>query len=316
MTGIRVVDPGLLTTVQDLGRIGHQREGMVVAGAMDPISLQMANILVGNPRDTASLEITLLGPKLEFTIDTVIAITGADLQPRIDGQPVPTWCGLAVKKGNILEFGGIKSGCRSYLAISGGFELAQVMGSSSTYLRGQLGGFQGRALQKGDFLPIKSPIIDPISFRPRWYFNQPVYSREKEVRVIRGPEFERFTPAGITTFYSAKYEVTSLSDRMGYRLKGPKIESQAGSDIISDAIPFGGIQVPADGMPIILMADRQTTGGYTRIGTVISVDLPLISQSKPGDLLRFCQVSVEEAQELYLQMEKVLESLSEDRLFS
>ncbi|AZR72089.1 KipI antagonist [Anoxybacter fermentans] len=314
MKGIRVLEPGLLTTVQDLGRWGHQQYGIPVAGAMDHLSLQIANLLVGNARDEACLEITLLGPKLMFEVDTVIAITGADLKPKLNGVAIDGWRGIPVERGSILEFGPIRSGCRGYLAVAGGFDLPVVMGSRSTYLRGKLGGFEGRALKKGDHLPFRRYDLDLNGFFPKWYFTQPQYPKKKEIRVVRGPQAEMFTDEGIKTFFNSEYEVTPASDRMGYRLKGPKIEHRDGSDIISDGIPFGGIQVPSDGMPIVLMADRQTTGGYAKIGTVISVDLPLIAQSKPGDIFRFIEVTVEEAQELYLEMERVLASLEKYQL--
>lgn len=313
MNGIKILESGLLTTVQDLGRWGYQQVGMVVSGAMDHLSLQIANLLVGNSRSEAGLEITLLGPKIEFETGVVIAITGADLRPKINGEAVDGWRGIYVPKGSILEFGTIQSGCRAYLAVSGGFDLPEVMGSRSTYLRGKLGGLQGRVLAKGDYLPLRKKNLNPDDLRFRWYFNQPKYPATKEIRIVPGPQFEMFSATGIDNFFNDTYEVTSASDRMGYRLKGPEVEHLDGSDIISDGIPFGGIQVPADGMPIILMADRQTTGGYAKIGTVATVDLPLIAQSKPGDQLKFCKVTVEEAQELYLRLEEILLSLEKYR---
>lgn len=313
MSGIKILEPGLLTTVQDLGRWGYQQVGIVVSGAMDHLSLQMANLLVGNCRDEAGLEITLFGPKLEFETDTVIAITGASLRPKINGEIVDGWRGIFVPAGSILEFGAIQSGCRAYLTVSGGFDLPKVMGSRSTYLLGKLGGLQGRALVKGDYVPLRKKNLSLDDVRFRWYFNQPEYSMTKEVRIVPGPQFEMFSSEGIDNFFNGTYEITPASDRMGYRLKGPKVEHRNGSDIISDGIPFGGIQVPPDGMPIILMADRQTTGGYAKIGTVATVDLPLIAQSKPGDQLKFCKVSVEEAQELYLKLEEILSSLEKYR---
>lgn len=308
MKGIRVLQPGLLSTVQDLGRWGYQEQGMVVAGAMDPISLQIANILVGNPRGEACLEMTLLGPKLEFTIDAVIAMTGADMGAKLNGTPLEGWRQVMVKAGSILEIGTAENGCRTYLAVAGGFDLPSVMGSASTYLRGHLGGFQGRALIKDDLLPLRQSETQSEVKLP-WFFAQPLYSRTSQVRVVRGPQAEMFTEEGLATFFGSEYEVTPTSDRMGYRLKGAMVTHQQGSDIISDGIAFGAIQVPADGMPIILMADRQTTGGYAKIGTVISIDLPIVAQSKPGDRLTFVEVSVEEAQAQYLALERILQSL-------
>lgn len=313
MNGVRVLEPGLLTTVQDLGRWGYQQAGMVVAGAMDSLSLQIANLLVGNSRNTGCLEITLLGPKLQFLSDTLIAITGADLAPRLNGNPIKGWAAQQANKGSVLEFGGVKSGSRAYLAISGGFDLPLVMGSMSTYLRGRLGGFLGRALEKNDLLPINSPANSPTDL-PNWYVKQPEYQQKKQIRVVSGPDAGRFTDRGCKTFFSSSYTVTSLADRMGYRLEGERVESDRGYDIISDGISFGSIQIPPNGMPIILLADRQTTGGYTRIATVISVDLPLIAQSNPGDIFAFTEVSVTEAQRLYIQREAILRSLANYRL--
>lgn len=306
--GVRVLEPGLLTTLQDLGRIGHQHEGMVVAGAMDTFSLQMANLLVGNVRTEACLEITLTGPRLEFLADTVLAITGAEMSPKLDGVLVAGWQALRARAGSVLEFGRLRSGCRAYLAVAGGWALEPVLGSKSTFLRGQVGGFRGRALAKGDVLPIYKGAIDEV--RQMWKIRQPHYPTQTTLRTIIGPQAEMFTDAGRATFYTSEYTIAPASDRMGYRLQGPAIERRMGSDIISDSIPFGGIQVPADGMPIILLADRQTTGGYAKIATVIGVDLPMLAQLKPGNLVRFQEVSIEEAQRLYREREAFLEKFA------
>lgn len=303
-----MLEPGMLTTVQDLGRIGHQHEGMVVAGAMDTFSLQIANLLVGNTRDEACLEMTLTGPRLEFMGETVFAITGADMSPRLDGVPVVGWRTLRAQAGSVLEFGRLQSGCRAYLAMGGGLALEPVLGSKSTYLRGQVGGFKGRALVKGDVLPLRqiSETASRFAGVKLWKILQPQYPVRATLRVISGPQAEMFTETGRATFYTTAYTITPASDRMGYRLQGQTIERRAGSDIISDSIPFGGIQVPADGMPIILLADRQTTGGYAKIATVISTDLPLLAQLKPGNLVSFQEVTIEEAQRLYRERENFL----------
>lgn len=282
---------------------------MVVAGAMDPISLQVANILVGNPRGEACLELTFLGPKLEFTADAVIALTGADMAPKLNGDRIEGWRRIWVPAGSVLEMGGARNGCRTYLAVAGGFDLPQVMGSAATYLRGQIGGLHGRALMQDDLLPLRYREI-PVDPVLPWFFAQPVYPQTATIRIVRGPQAAMFTEEGMSALFGGEYEVTPTSDRMGYRLQGAPVSHRAGSDIISDGIAFGAVQVPADGMPIILLADRQTTGGYAKVGTVISLDLSAVAQSKPGDRLRFAEVSVEEAQNLYLEMERILESLA------
>ena len=302
--GVRIVEPGLLTTVQDLGRVGHQHEGMVVAGAMDAFSMQVANLLVGNERNAACLEVTLLGPKLEFVMDVLFAVTGAQFGLKLDGAALPGWRAVQAKAGSVLEFGAAGNGCRGYLAIAGGIAVPSVMGSRATYLRGQVSGFHGRALERGDVLQVYAAGV--ANTCRSWYIRQPHYPVECTVRVVCGPHAEMFTKEGLATFFSSEYDVTPASDRMGYRLKGATIERNGSSDIISDSIPLGGIQVPADGQPIVLMADRQTTGGYPRIGTVISVDLPWLAQCKPGSRVRFQKVAVEEAQRLYREMEHLL----------
>lgn len=309
MGGIQVIEPGLLTTIQDQGRWGYQKEGIPVSGAMDTLSLQIANLLVSNSRNEACLEITLLGPKLKFDTDTTIAITGANLQPKLNGHPISGWRSIQIEKGSLLEFNQAQQGCRAYLATSGGFKIDEVMESKSTYLRGSIGGYKGRSLEKDDYIPIVGSQVN----EPNWYFNQPKYPNTKEIRVVMGPQARMFTEEGIANFFNSQYKVSPASDRMGYRLKGPVIGTKGGSDIISDGIPFGGIQIPSDGSPIILMADRQPTGGYAKIGTVATVDLPQIAQSKPGDILKFKRINISQAQKLYNQLEMVLVSLDRYR---
>lgn len=307
---ITVIKPGLLTTVQDLGRTGYQQYGMVVAGAMDSYSLQVGNLLVGNRRGEAGLEITWLGPVLRFEEEAVIALTGADLSPLLDGKPVPLWKSISIGKGQELRFKGPVAGMRTYLCVAGGIRVPTVMGSRSTYLKGRIGGVHGRALQSGDVLETgRSPQpADRVGRQPAPSM-RPRYGKDIRLRVIPGPQAEAFTEEGIHTFYHADFEVTSRSDRMGYRLDGPVIGHRAGADIISDAIAPGAVQIPAEGRPIILMADRQTTGGYTKIATVISVDLPRLAQAGPGTRITFHEVGVDEAQELAVEQESLLKIL-------
>lgn len=308
---IRVLKPGLLTTIQDLGRYGYQQFGMVVAGAMDGFALQIANLLVGNNRDEAGIEITMVGPELLFLEDAIIALCGADLSPTLDGHPVPNWTSFHVKSGQILRFGHIRSGARAYLAVSGGLVIPAIMNSKSTYLKAGIGGIAGRALQKGDILRgTKHSFVKKIAGRRLATVEIPTYSSKEEIRVLLGPDQDAFTEEGIETFLSQRYTVSHESDRMGYRLTGPSIRHKDRADILSDAILFGTVQVPASGEPIILMADRQTVGGYARIATVISVDFSLLAQLKPNDQLYFRAVSLREAQELYMKQEGLLKMLS------
>ncbi|WP_347551661.1 biotin-dependent carboxyltransferase family protein [Pseudalkalibacillus hwajinpoensis] len=304
----KVVKSGLLTTIQDNGRSGYQQYGIVVAGAMDPFSMNIANFLVGNPGNEAVLEVTVMGPTIDVVGDAVIAISGGDLSPKVNGEKAPMWKSFEVKEGDRLEFGQPVEGARSYVSVAGGFDIPLVMGSKSTYLRAGIGGLDGRALEKGDVLN-GTGGVNGISGRALHPEEVPTYKKEMDIRVVMGPHLNAFSDAAVQTFLSSTYEVTPKSDRMGFRVKGPKIEHETSADIISEAIPLGGIQVPANGEPIILMADRQTTGGYTRIGTVISRDIPYLAQAMPGCKIRFCEVNVEEAQEIYEDNDRFIRTL-------
>lgn len=305
-----VLQPGMLTLVQDLGRYGYQEFGVPVAGSMDSLSTMVANILVGNPRNFAVLEMMLIGPTIKFDSDVSIAITGGNLSPEINGNAIPMWMTLQVKQGDILSFKGLKSGIRSYLAIDGGIDTPIIMNSRSTYTKASLGGFEGRALKKGDIVAIG---VNDIKCTGKVFHEDliPNYPNRITCRVILGPQENRFTSVGIQTFLSNEYVVTNECDRMGYRLEGDVIEHTSGGDIISDGITFGAIQVPSHGMPIIMMADRQTTGGYTKIAGVIAVDLPKLAQAKPGDTIRFKTISIEDAHKLLRDQEIFLKSLEE-----
>ncbi|PTM53241.1 biotin-dependent carboxyltransferase family protein [Desmospora activa] len=311
MTGVVVKKAGMLTTVQDGGRTGYQAFGMGVSGAMDPFALQVGNLLVGNPREEAAVEITLSGPELEWRQDAWIALTGADLSPTLDGIPLPLWKTLRVKAGQMLRFGKPRRGVRCILAVAGGIDVKAVMGSKSTYLKGRVGGFQGRPLKKGDVLNIGRPRLPDhqLSGRALARREQPVYRKEACLRTVEGPQLQAFTDEGIRCFYEESYQVSPQSDRMGCRLQGPSIQHRKSADIISDATPPGAVQVPADGQPIILMADRQTTGGYTKIATILSVDLPLVAQAAPGHRFTFKRVTVAEAQQLAIEQERFLRML-------
>ena len=294
---ITVLNPGLLTTVQDMGRVGYQQFGVSVSGVMDPRAAATANILVGNPEDEAVLECTMLGPQLRFDGANTIALTGGDLMASLDGQPLPTYRAIAVQAGQTLRFQAPKTGCRAYIAFTGGLDIPVVMGSRSTYLKAKIGGFQGRKLEKPKNL--NERYIYP-EFIPR-----PVYT----IRVVMGPQDDAFTEKGIATFLGETYSVTNEFDRMGCRMDGPVIEHVTDGNIISDGIAFGAIQVPTEGKPIIMMADRQTTGGYTKIANVISADFRLLGQLKAGDKVKFEKVSIQAAQEALLNQRAALRTL-------
>ncbi|WP_156289583.1 5-oxoprolinase subunit C family protein [Oceanobacillus salinisoli] len=307
---IKVEKSGLSTSIQDLGRTGYQQYGVVVSGAMDVFALQVGNLLVGNPRNAAGIEAVIMGPKLNFLKNTVIAVCGADLSPTLDGKEIPMWTSIFVETGQSLSFGKPKNGAYTYVTVAGGIETPVVMGSRSTYVKAAIGGGEGRCLQKGDVL--KAGKMETVQFKEKSLSPEliPSYETHPKIRVILGPDEKAFTASGIETFLSEKYKITTKTDRMGARLEGPKIEHISGADIISDSIFPGTIQVPANGQPIILLADRQTTGGYTRIANVISVDFAKVAQSLPGTELEFEAVTVEKAQQLYVKREKILRQLS------
>ncbi|SEB72923.1 biotin-dependent carboxyltransferase family protein [Paenibacillus sp. GP183] len=318
---LHIINPGLLSTIQDLGRFGFQNQGVIVCGAMDSFALRAANVLVGNGQGEAALEITLLGPSIRFEAETLIAICGADLSPIIDGQPVPLWRPVLVKTGKVLEFGACMQGTRAYLAVAGGIDVPLVMESRSTYLRAELGGLDGRAMKAGDVLLSRSVSEIPKNYikkslralksRPfaaaPWFIGspaRPAYAREAVIRVIRGRDFAYFTEDSRNAFVSQPFRVTPQSDRMGYRMEGPVLELESPLEPISQGVSFGTVQVPSEGNPIVLMADRQTIGGYPSIAEVATVDLPVLAQVKPGEYVRFTEISLEKAEELYIDMEQ------------
>lgn len=319
---ITVLNPGLLTSIQDLGRIGFQKYGVIVSGAMDSFSLRLANILVGNSEGEAALEITLIGPTLRIKKGTVFVITGADISPTIDGEMVPMWRPVYINKDSILEFGACKSGCRAYLAFAGGFKIPEIMGSKSTYIRAGIGGYKGRALKKDDILEFENPkkksidIIDKLSkqLSPKKFKSTNWYIKGMEnencevttIRVIRERQFQNFTEESINDFFHSSFNISIKSDRMGYRLSGTKLNLKKPLEMISEAVYFGTIQVPPDGNPIILLADRQTAGGYPKIAQIVSVDIHKIVQLKPNEKIMFKEISLEDAEELYFEREKYI----------
>ena len=307
--GVKIVNPGVLLTVQDGGRRGYQRYGIAEAGAADRDSMAIANILAGNDKDEALLEASLIGPVMEFTADCAIALTGADMSPEINGSPVEMYSTIKASAGDILSFKGLKNGLRTYIAFAGGLSVGRELGSASTDIKAGLGGIEGRALKAGDELSFAKEFDPEKDLTGRSAERPRELDGNYELRVIPGPEDDRFTEKGIKTFFDSEYIVDASSDRMGVRLSGPEIKHIDGADIISNGIPLGGIQVADNGQPMIMLSDRQTTGGYTKIGCVASVDIPLIAQAKPGDHIRFRRISVEDAQTLLRERENYYEEL-------
>ncbi len=298
---LQVETGGLLTTVQDAGRVGYQRDGLTPSGPMDPWAQAVANILCGNERGAAALEITLLGPTLRVLAPVRLALTGGDLSATADGLPLPVWQTHTLTPGQTLRFGRRRSGARAYLAVPGGFAVPPVLGSQSTFLRGGFGGMEGRRLQAGDILegrPARSAGPNVGLAAP------PVYANPAILRVLPGPHEACFSEAARTAFFDAHYSVSPRADRQGFRLDGPPVPPL--SSILSEAAPFGGVQMPPDGQPLLLMADRQPTGGYPLIGVVISADLTLAGQLAPGDAVRFWPVTLAEAHRAARAQERAL----------
>ena len=306
---ITVLNPGLMTTVQDQGRIGYQQFGVSVSGVMDPRAAAVANMLVGNDEKEAVLECTMMGPHLQFNETNCIAITGGDLMPTIDGKPVPNYTAIKVEAGQVLKFTMPKTGCRAFIAFAGGLDIPEVMGSRSTYMKAKIGGKEGRKLQKDDVIGFRAPKAELKNMNFRSMASEFVPRKEYTIRVVLGPQDDYFTDAGIQTFLSQVYTVTAEFDRMGCRLEGEAIAHKEGGDIISDGIAFGAIQVPSSGKPIIMLGDRQTTGGYTKIANVISVDFRILAQLKQGDKVRFEQVPVKFAQDALLTQRAALKTI-------
>jgi antagonist of KipI len=306
---VKILDPGLMTTVQDLGRVGYQKDGITSSGAMDPLALRIANALVGNAANEAGLEATLKGPTIEFRHNAVISICGADLSPEIADVRLPNWRAILVMEGAVLRFGEAEWGCRAYLGVAGGIDVPEVMNSKSTYLRAAVGGFEGRSLRAGDNLAVgsvrtRAPSAARFGPLPFVLAEQSVlsadalglYELNQPVRVVRGPHIDMFDERERNVFLEESFEVSTSSDRMGYRLAGPRLDSSEREELVSSAVLAGTVQVPPSGEPIVLMADRQTTGGYPVIGIVASADLPRVAQMRPGDGVRFAEVSLQRAQ--------------------
>ncbi|MFT3983247.1 MAG: biotin-dependent carboxyltransferase family protein [Lachnospiraceae bacterium] len=297
-TQLEILEPGLLTTVQDAGRYGYQASGFSVCGCMDLKAMHEANLLVNNFVGEAVLEMIYMGGSFRFSCDSFFALTGADLQSLLNDKEIPCSQAIRAKAGDVLRCRTARNGRYGYLAVNGGFLIPNALGSKSTHLKCQIGGFQGRKLEKGDILPLRVQTGRLLHFEQKKIPYRD-YLSEVSIRVVPGPQYDCFTEEGKRTFGSEKYVVSGQSDRMGYRLEGPAVGICGKADMISDGIAQGSVQVSSDGLPMVLLADRQTTGGYAKIGTVIAVDLPRLVQCMPGSAVRFSWVTVGEAQALY-----------------
>jgi biotin-dependent carboxylase-like uncharacterized protein len=306
--GLKVLSPGLYTTVQDLGRIGYQDIGVPVSGALDGVSLRLANALVGNPPEMAALEILVSGPTLEIAADAVrVALVGPGASLLIGGAVMAAGQSITLSRGEVFQIVVDRQSACCYLAAEGGIAVPLILGSASTYVRAGIGGLEGRLLRRDDFVPLG--IERPPKRIELWLPTPLDAARDQPIRVIPGPQQECFTEEAVTVLLSAEFRVSKNTDRMGMRLDGPLLRHRDGWDIVSDAIATGAIQVPGSGQPILLLADHQTTGGYPKIATVISADLPVVGRRRPGDALRFAAVSIEEAEELCREGERRLAEL-------
>ena len=301
---LHILKPGLLTTVQDLGRYGHQASGVPVAGPMDTFSHRLANQLAGNPIEAATLEITLIGPDVIVEADTTMAIAGAQFEVTCDDRPIGLGASFSVTRGQRLKFGRIVQGARAYLAVAGGIQTPIVLGSRATHLVSQMGGFDGRALQAGDRVPIES---DPQPRPQRKSVGLTLPSKGRALlRVMPGPQADWFQSDAMRAIASVSFRISPQSNRMGYRLQGPPLVRAREGELISEPLGIGAIQVPAAGEPILLMADRQTAGGYPKIGYVIAADLPIAGQLAPGDFIEFHVCTHQEAVTALISRERQL----------
>ena len=305
---LHVKEPGLFTTVQDLGRPNAISAGVPSGGAMDRFAHSAANLLVGNDPSHATLECTFSGPHLVAEHSCLIAITGADFDPHVNGAPAPAWTGIFLGAGDRLTFGARRSGARAYVAVAGGVEADRWLGSLSTNLMAARGGFHGRPLKSGDVLSVagepRRPVVSGRQMAERL---RPDYA-DRTLRAIAGPHLKRLSPEGRSLLFEAPYRVSRDADRMGYRLEGPQLVT-SGEELLSFGLVSGAVQVPHNGQPILLMADHQTAGGYPVVATVVSAALPIAAQLLPGDELRIVEIDVERAHEMRKSLERGLDSL-------
>jgi biotin-dependent carboxylase-like uncharacterized protein len=298
---IHVQSPGMFTTVQDLGRYGYGPLGVSPSGAADPISLRIGNLLVGNPQTSGALEMTLLGGTFAFPDGATIALAGSDFGATVDGQAVPMHTAREVRPGEVLKTGPTRSGARCYLCVAGGIAVKPLLGSASTHILSGLGGFEGRALRKGDVLEIGASI-NPLRHLNAAAFEK--FTPRKVLRTTIAPQTDWFTADSLQRFYDSAYTVTEESNRMGLRLHGPPLDPPNSGHMTSEGVALGAIQVPSRGQPIILFVEQQTTGGYPKIANIIAADLASIGQLRPRDEIRFELVSPETARALIREQEE------------
>jgi biotin-dependent carboxylase-like uncharacterized protein len=308
---LKVLMQGLHTTVQDLGRVGYQALGVPASGALDPVALRLGNALVGNPPGTAALEILYRGPSFEVAADTVrVAVAGVGAGLLISGEParkLAGWRSVRLPRGAVFEIIVGPDSASAYLAVEGGIAVPSVLGSASTYVRAGLGGFFGRALRPGDLVLL---ALERVPARTALRLPAPPPDeKDQPIRIVLGPQQEYFTDDAVAAFLGGEFRVSTSADRMGMRLDGPRLRHRGGWDIVSDAIATGAVQVPGSGQPIVLLADHQTTGGYPKIATVISADLPAVGRRRPGDVVRFAAVGVAEAEQLARHAEQQVADL-------
>ena len=335
MNVMRIERPGMFSTVQDLGRRGEQSYGVPVAGAMDATAHRIANALVGNDASAATLEVTLTGPSVRFAQNTVVAMSGAHFHASVQGQRVPMNRAIVIRAGHSLDIGQRTQGARLYLAVRGGLDTPPVLGSRSTYVRGGFGGHLGRALRAGDKVPLGPPgpmtrlerlmvqsglpttmaaEVDIGALARHWPCpaeGEATHASRAAapIRILRGPQWRAFPVAMRRQFVTVPFVVSSQSDRMGYRLSGPQLVLSKPLEMISEAVNIGTIQVPPDGQPIILMADRQTAGGYPKMAYVIAADVSRLAQALPGDVLRFHPITARQAEAAYWEVEDELDRI-------
>jgi antagonist of KipI len=310
MSLIEVRAPGLLTTLQDLGREGFGPMGVSASGAADPVALRIGNRLVGNAEGAAGLEMALLGGNFVFPERAVVALTGSEFGATLDDEPIDMWKSVEIRQGQTLRLGATRTGARCYLCVRGGIDVKLFLESRSTHLLSGLGGFQGRALRAGDVLKIGTASGSFRTFRKRSVSARAVaqLAPRKVLRVTTGPQSDWFSPEVQEVFYAGTYRVTEESNRMGLRLEGSAIASTAGGEMTSEGVSLGAVQITAGGLPIILFVEQQTTGGYPKIANVISADLSSLGQLRPRDEIRFEPVEMESARALFLEQEKLLAS--------
>ena len=312
---IKVHYPGFFTTLQDGGRFGYQRFGVPESGPMDRFAFSAANHLVGNTWETPALEIGVDGPLLEIGVDCLVALCGTGFELFINERNMPLWTSIFIRQGSLVRVRKKGSGSWSYLALSSGIKVEPVLGSSATYLKGKFGGVEGRSLQAGQILTCGRQAYSYVGLAGRVIPEKarPSYTENPQLEVILGPQDDCFTQTGLQTFLKSEYKLSATSDRMGYRLEGPEIEHVQGADILSDGMLFGSVQVPASGQPIVMMSEHPTTGGYTKIASVVSADLPVLAQCTAGvSCIRFKTTTLEAAQERYRYLLNELRTGYED----